>query len=188
LWCVKKIVQTALALAVLVVAVASPVSAADGAPQDRAPQANSAPPSGWDLALTGGFVVTGLVDPVYALGSVSGQTSRVVIRASGQESSANLGVAMFGQVYHDRYSWIAPLSVGIGIRGESRAVLYLGSALRLGSHAALTVGAAMGPVATLPAGVVEGRTLTETNLLLNLPTRTTRSWFAGVTYTFASLR
>jgi hypothetical protein len=178
----------ALALfATLTGAVVSPASAADDEQRGRAPQANSAP-NGWDLALTGGFVMNGLTDPVYALGNKTGQPSRVVIRTTDQESTVSLGVAMFGQVYHDRYPWIAPLSFGIGIRGDSRAMFYLGSALRFGSHASLTAGAAIGPVATLPAGVVEGRTVIETNLLSNLPTRTTHSWFAGVTYTFASLR
>jgi hypothetical protein len=144
--------------------------------------------NGWDMALTGGFVISGLTDPVYALGNVTGQATRVVIRETAQESSANVGVAMFGQVYHDRYSWIAPLSFGIGIRGDSRATFYLGSALRFGSHASFTAGVAVGPVASLPAGVVEGRAVTDTNFLSNLVTRTTRSWFTGVTYTFASLR
>jgi hypothetical protein len=143
---------------------------------------------GWDLALTGGFVVTGLVDPVYALGSVAGQPSRVVLRQPDLESSVNLGIAMFAQVYHDRYKWVAPLSFGIGLRGDSRATFYLGSALRFGSHAAFTGGVAIGPVATLPAGVVEGRPVTDTNFLTDLGTRTTHSWFTGVTYTFASIR
>jgi hypothetical protein len=150
--------------------------------------ASSDTPSGWDMALTGGFVATGLVDPVYALGSVTGQPARVVLRQPDQESAANLGVAMFAQLYHDRYAWVAPLSFGIGLRGDSRATFYLGSALRLGSHASVTAGVAIGPVATLPAGVVEGRPLTDTNFLSNLGTRTTRSWFVGATYTFASLR
>ena len=140
------------------------------------------------MALTAGFVISGLTDPVYALGTVTGLPTRVVIRETAQESSANVGVAMFGQVYHDRHSWIAPLSFGLGIRGDSRATFYLGSALRFGSHASFTAGVAVGPVASLPAGVVEGRAVTDTNFLSNLVTRTTRSWFTGVTYTFASLR
>jgi hypothetical protein len=142
----------------------------------------------WDLALTGGFVATGLVDPVYALGNVSGQPTRVVVRETDQESTANLGIAMFAQVYHDRLSWLAPLSFGIGLRGDSRATFYLGPALRFGSHASFTGGLAIGPVAALPAGVVEGRPVTDTNFLSNLGTRTTKSWFVGATYTFASLR
>ena len=150
--------------------------------------ANSDASTGWDLALTGGFVATGLVDPVYALGNVTGQVSRVVLRQTAQESSVNLGVAMFAQVYHDRYRWLAPLSFGLGLRGDSRATLYLGSALRFGPHASFTAGMAIGPVATLPAGVAEGRPVTDTNFLSNLSTRTTRSWFAGATYTFASIR
>ena len=146
------------------------------------------PRTGWDMALTGGFVASGLVDPVYALGTVSGQPTRVVVREHDQESTVNLNVAMFGQVYHDRWPWVAPVSIGIGIRGDSRATLFMGSALRFGPHASVTAGVAIGPVAALPAGTVEGRAVADTNALSNLITRTTHSWFTGVTYTFASLR
>jgi len=167
---------------------ASPASADDQRGRGRDTTASNDTSTGWDVALTAGFVISGLTDPVYALGNVTGQPTRVVLRETAQESSANVGVAMFGQVYHDRHSWIAPLSFGIGIRGDSRATFYLGSALRFGSHASFTAGVAVGPVAALPAGVVEGRAVTDTNFLSNLVTRTTRSWFTGVTYTFASLR
>jgi hypothetical protein len=145
-------------------------------------------PTGWDMALTGGFVASGLVDPVFALGAVSGQPTRVVVRQHDQESTANLNVAMFAQIYNDRWPWVAPISIGIGIRGDSRATLFMGSALRLGTHASVTGGVAIGPVSSLPAGTVEGRAVIDTNVLSNLITRTTHSWFAGVTYTFASLR
>jgi len=167
-------------------------TAAASADEQRARQrsgSTTAPEaSGWDLALTGGFVVSGLVDPVFALGNIPGQPLRVVVRTPDQESTVNLGLAMFGHVFNDRYSWVAPLSFGIGIRGDSRATFYLGSALRFGSHASVTAGAAVGSVAALPAGIVEGRTLTDTNSLINLGTRTTKSWFVGATYTFATLR
>jgi hypothetical protein len=178
-----------LAVVALLCIGGSPASADDEQRgRQRAVAAGTDAPSGWDLGLTGGFVATGLVDPVYALGFIAGQPLRVVLRQPDQESTVNLGVAMFAQVYHDRYSWLAPLSFGIGLRGDSRATFYLGSALRFGSHTSFTAGVAIGPVATLPAGVVEGRAPTDTNFLAELGTRTTHSWFAGVTYTFASLR
>ena len=173
--------------ALLGIAVSSAHAADEQGGRQRAP-AETTPPTGWNLALTGGFVTTGLVDPVYALGNVTGQPARVVVRQTDRESTVNLGVAMFAQVYHDRYSWVAPLSFGIGVRGDSRATFYLGSALRFGSHASFTAGVAVGPVAALPAGVVEGRVPTDTNFLSSLSTRTTRSWFTGVTYTFARIR
>lgn len=154
----------------------------------RSAAAADGKPNGWDLALTGGLVATGLVDPVWALGNVAGSATRVVLRQAEQESSANLGVAMFTQVYHDRAPWIAPLSVGIGIRGDSRATFYVGPALRFGPHASVTAGVAVGPVAALPAGVVEGRALADSNFLIDLGTRTRASWFFGATYTFASIR
>jgi hypothetical protein len=148
----------------------------------------SAQSAGWDLALTGGFVANGLTDPVWALATATGSPIRVVQRQTQQESDVALGAAMFVQVHHARYDWVAPLSFGLGLRDSGRAVLYFGSALRFGAHASFTAGAAVGPVAALPAGVIEGRALADSNALSNLVTRTTTSWFAGVTYTFATLR
>ena len=166
----------------VVVTVGALAWAAGAAPAVAQPQA------GWDMALTGGFVASGLVDPVFALGNITGQPTRVVVRQHDQESTVNLNVAMFGQVYHDRWPWIAPISIGVGIRGDSRATVFMGSALRFGTHASFTAGVAIGPVSALPAGTVEGRTVIDSNVLSNLITRTTQSWFTGVTYTFASLR
>lgn len=143
---------------------------------------------GWDMSLTGGFVASGLTDPVYALGTVSGRPTRVVVRETSQESSAALGVAMFAEIFHERATWVAPLALGLGLRSDARAQVYLGSALRLGTHASVTGGVAIGPVATLPAGLSEGSSVADTNQLLNLPTRTKASWFIGATYTFATLR
>ena len=143
---------------------------------------------GWDMSLTGGFVASGLTDPVYALGTVSGRPTRVIIRETDQESSAALGVAMFAEIFHDRVKWLAPLAVGLGLRSDARAQVYMGSALRLGTHASVATGVAIGPVATLPPGLSEGSSVADTNQLTNLGTRTKASWFVGVTYTFATLK
>jgi hypothetical protein len=143
---------------------------------------------GWDMSLTGGFIASGLVDPVYALGTVPGRPTRVIVRETGQESSVAVGVAMFAEIFHDRANWIAPLAVGVGLRSDARAQVYMGSALRLGPHASVAAGVAIGPVATLPPGLSEGSSVADTNQLTNLGTRTKASWFAAVTYTFASLR
>ena len=163
--------RTALAIAILF---AAPVAAAAE--------------DGWDMALTGGFVVNGLVDRVYALGGVSGRPTRVVVREQNQEDAASVGIAMFAEIFHDRAKWVAPFTLGLGLRSDARATVYFGSALRLGSHASVTGGVAVGPVATLPSGLSEGSAVADTNQLSNLGTRTTASWFAGMTYTFASLR
>ena len=143
---------------------------------------------GWDMSLTGGFVASGLTDPVYALGTVSNRPTRVVVRETAQESSAALGVAMFAEIFHDRVKWLAPLAVGLGLRSDGRAQVYMGSALRLGTHASVATGVAIGPVATLPPGLSEGSSVADTNQLTNLATRTRASWFVGVTYTFATLK
>ena len=161
-------------------------SAARSAPSHAS---SDAPPSGWDLALTGGFVATGLVDPVYALGNVTGQPTRVVLRQPDQESTRQPRRGDVRAGLPRSVSWVAPLSFGIGLRGDSRATFYLGSALRFGPHASFTGGVAIGPVAALPAGVVEGRAGDRHELPRRTSARErTHSWFTGVTYTFASIR
>src|SRR4051812_388839 len=102
----------AVTVSALLFAGASAARADDEQRQRRGQTSTTDSGGGWDLALTGGFVATGLVDPVYALGNVPGQPTRVVVRETEQESTVNLGIAMFAQVYHDRLSWIAPLSFG----------------------------------------------------------------------------
>jgi len=158
------------------------------AQRQRGGTSSSSSEQGWDLALTGGFVANGLIDPVYALGTIPGRPTRVVIRETDKENTVTLGLAMFVQVHHDRLPWIAPLSFGVGIRGDGRATLYLGPAIRFGQRASFTAGVAVGPIAALPAGVHERESVTDTNFLSNLGTRNTKAWYAAVAYTFASLR
>jgi len=174
------------------VAASAPVARAAADDASRPQRGRASTPStstdGWDLALTGGFVVNGLIDPVYALGTIPGRPTRVVIRDSDRENTVTLGLAMFAQVYHDRLSWIAPLSFGVGIRGDGRATFYLGPAVRFGRRASFTSGVAVGPIAALPAGVHERESVTDTNFLSDLSSRNTKAWYAAFTYTFASLR
>lgn len=169
-------VRCGVAAALVLLGVTVPAAA-------QTPSADAA----WDLSLTGGLVASGLTDPVYALGAVPGRATRVVVRESDRESSVALGVAMFAQVYSTRWPWLAPLSLGLSIRND-RPALLLGPGFRFGRHASVIGGVAFGSVQRLPAGVTEGATLADTNSLIDLPVRTTHSWFAGVTYTFLSVR
>ena len=180
-----------LSAAAIVAANARPACAGPAGGAPRAATATAAAASsetGWDLALTGGFVVNGLTDPIYALGTVPGRPTRVVIRETDRENTMALGLAMFAQVYHDRAPWIAPVSFGVGVRADGRATFYLGPALRFGRRASFTAGVAVGPIAALPAGVHERDSVTDTNFLSDLASRNTTSWYAAFTYTFASLR
>ena len=124
----------------------------------------------------------------YALGTIPGRPTRVVIRETDKENTVTLGLAMFAQVHHDRLPWVAPLSFGVGIRGDGRATFYLGPAVRFGQRASFTAGVAVGPIAALPAGVHERESVTDTNFLSDLSSRNAKAWYAAVTYTFASLR
>lgn len=164
--------------------VASSVRTVSAGP--ASPSSGSDREDGWDLALTGGLIVNGLTDPVWALEPIPGRIGRFVVREDTKESTTALGIALFGQVYHARLPWLAP-SIGIGVRNDGRATLYVGPALRLGRRASLTGGIAVGPVAALPAGVQEGQTLIDTNFLSALGSRNIRSWFFGATYTFTTI-
>jgi hypothetical protein len=184
-WC-------SIVAAATLVAGSAPLARAAADESSSAQRGRAGTPStsseGWDLALTGGFVANGLIDPVYALGTIPGRPTRVVIRETDKENTVTLGLAMFAQVHHDRLPWIAPLSFGVGIRADGRATFYLGPAVRFGQRASFTAGVAVGPIAALPAGVHERESVTDTNFLSNLGTRNTKAWYAAVTYTFASLR
>lgn len=110
-----------------------------------------------------------------------------MLRNVERENAASLGIGMFAQMYHDRIPWIAPVSFGIGVRGDGPATFYLGPAFRFGRFASVTAGVAIGPVAALPAGVIENQPVSDTNSLSDLASRTARAWYMGVTYAFASL-
>jgi hypothetical protein len=185
-WCSIAVAAGAL------VAGSAPLARAAADDSSNAQRERTGTPStsseGWDLALTGGFVANGLIDPVYALGTIPGRPTRVVIRETDKENTVTLGLAMFAQVHHDRLPWIAPLSFGVGIRGDGRATFYLGPAVRFGQRASFTVGVAVGPIAALPAGVHERESVTDTNFLSDLSSRNSKAWYAAFTYTFASLR
>jgi hypothetical protein len=176
----------AMAFAIIMLGSSVPSFAAPGQSGGAKSDAGSSSP-GWNLALTGGFVVNGLTDPVWTLGFVPGRTTRVVLRNADRENAASLSIGMFAQMYHDRVPWIAPVSFGVGVHSDGRATFYLGPAFRFGRFASVTAGVAIGPVAALPAGVIENQPVSDTNLLSDLASRTARSWYFGVTYAFASL-
>jgi hypothetical protein len=187
-WCRIVVAAGALVTGSAPPAHAAADDASASAQRGRAGASSTSTEQGWDLALTGGFVVNGLIDPVYALGTIPGRPTRVVIRETDKENTVTLGLAMFAQVHHDRLPWIAPLSFGVGIRADGRATFYLGPAFRFGQRASFTAGVAVGPIAALPAGVHERESVTDTNFLSDLSSRNATSWYGAFTYTFASLR
>ena len=136
----------------------------------------------WTLAFSGGFVVTGLTDPVYELDA----NSRVV--KSDKHDQAELGQAAFTHFYNEHHAFPLVPMFGIGIRGSNQAEYYLGGGWRLGNKATINFGAVLGERSRLPVGVNEMQPVTDGNVLSDLPTKTGSSWFFGISYSFIDTR
>ncbi len=142
------------------------------------------PASPWALSLTGGFTVSGLTDPVYALSpDPSEPARRHIVEDSGKEDVANMGAATFVHIYHARRPSLA-LLFGLGLGEFDETEYYLGGGWRLSDKATFNVGLALGSVARLPAGLGVGQSVMEDNVLADLPKRRELSWFFGVTFSF----
>jgi hypothetical protein len=166
-------------------------------------------PEGWDISFSGAFTADGLTDPVYGLVPGSFQIDpapgapktrgNFVTRFPDLEDRERLGAAAMAHVIHTdpkRFTrWdisLVPVSFGFGVGEASQARYFLGSGIRFGQKFFLTGGVVAGSEKRLPAGVStdpEDRSsfTTDVNLLNNLPSRTSGSWFVGVSYTFAGV-
>lgn len=119
------------------------------------------PKKDWDIALSGGYTLSGLVN------------SSCTDDAEGGESKpcdeAKPGLVSFVHVYHDRLPWLAPM-FGLGIGGGGQTQYHFGAGIRLGDVAAINGGLAVGPVEVgatdAPATVFK------------------KTWFVGLSYSF----
>lgn len=133
----------------------------------------------------GAFTVSNLVDPQFAIESrpVDGQDTSFVVRDEDAEDTSRLGLGAFIHVFHDRLPWLAA-TFGIGIADTTRTTYFLGPTLRLGQAMALTAGPVWGSVTRLPSGIKVDTPAKDANVLTDLPLRTKRGWFFGLSYTF----
>ena len=140
--------------------------------------------SDWHVSVSGGFTISGLVDPVYAV--LSNPTTpglNEVVERKDRRDSANLGIATFVNTYSEHYPRIG-LSFGLGIRGANETEYYVGGGLRLSDKTTINFGRVFGPVAHLPAALSLGETVEGSNTLSTLPTRIGHSWYVGISYSF----
>jgi hypothetical protein len=141
----------------------------------------------WDISFTGGFTVSSLTNPVFAIETDPDGTTKRVIEDSEKKDAVNLGIGAFVHVFHQRLPWLAP-AFGLGIRSDSKTEYFLGGAVRLSDKAAINAGVAFGPVTRLPAGVDPDDAVTDDNLLTTLPTRTAPGFFVALSYSFLNAR
>jgi hypothetical protein len=76
------------------------------------------------------------------------------------------------------------LTFGLGVEPDHGGDYYPGISFLLGDKAALTLGAAVGQVNTLPAGRQLNDQVTDANTLATLGHRRIGTWFAGISYQF----
>lgn len=151
------------------------------------------------LAFGGGFTVNGLVDPSYVLraqpsttssspsGGTAAATQYKITEQGDREDKVGHSVVSFVHLTHTRLK-TGPvnygLSFGLGLEPDRTGDYYPGLSLLFGDRAALTIGAIVGNVATLPAGRQIDDIVTDANTLANLGHRRTGSWFVGLSYRF----
>lgn len=147
-----------------------------------------------NVGFGGGFTVSDLVDPPYAVQETTTPsttpggtptTTNTLIEQPSRRDDDTRGMGTFVHVWHTNAPALA-LSFGLGLNGAQSANYYVGPSLRLGDKAYLTVGGIWGSVKTPPSGIDVGGTVKDANVLNNLGTRTARGWFAGLSYTFIS--
>lgn len=139
---------------------------------------------GWKVGFSGGFTASGLTDQKFAAVPDSvDEESLVILRDEEREDEVALGIATFVDLYHSKATWAA-FSFGLGVNASSGVSYYVGPSFRFGKQGSLTTGLALGGVATLPAGEMEGREPTSPNALSNLGNKTEASWFVAVSYSF----
>ena len=76
-------------------------------------------------------------------------------------------------------------SVGIGLETSGSTQYYFGLGTKMKrADIALNIGTVLGPVTMLPAGINEGDSITDPNILSTLPTQNKFGFFVGASFSF----
>ena len=149
------------------------------------------PKEDWAVAVSGGFSVSNLTSPAYAIRShpMEADKSQIVEDTSKQDF-AKLGIATFVHMYREEWRWKTwgpALMFGLGISESNQAEYYIGGGLRLGDKATINGGIAFGSVSRLPAGVNLMEPVSADINLSELPTKVKRGVFMGISYSFINV-
>jgi hypothetical protein len=148
----------------------------------------STPKMTWDLSFSGGFTLSSLNSPHYFLRPHPTETGKKQVQEDADKhDDANLGIASYVHLYHHRVPWLAGM-FGLGIRDSNKTEYYLGGGLRFSDKATLNAGVVFGPVTRLKDGINLTDPVSDDNVLNDLPTRTKRGFFVGLSYSFIDVR
>jgi hypothetical protein len=156
---------------------------------------------GWDLAFAGAFTADGLSNPKFEV--VAGTRKKadnteeagfIVSEVESARDEARLGAAAMVHLYHTNperiglwsVNWV-PVSFGLGVGDNSQTRYYLGTGIKFDKKLFLTAGMALGPVNYMPTGLDANNFTTNANILGNIPSRVERTWFVGISYSFAGV-
>jgi len=146
--------------------------------------------SPWSLDFSSGFTVSRLTDPVFAGKTTTENDTEVtrIVRDRAAEDDRNLGVAAFTHLTHEswgspRFGYFGP-SLGLGIDERNEASYFVGLSWLWGRRGALTAGYHWGSVDRLPAGMADGDTIDDVNVLGDLPSRVDGAFFFSLSFSF----
>lgn len=152
----------------------------------------------WNTMFGGGFTGTNLVGRAYALRDSTTKaattTSEAVVetrlvRDEDREDDATYGAATFVHIFHTKHPSLAiSFGLGLSLKDAASTSYYFGPSLRFGNRGALTLGAVLGPIKTLPGGLRENDIIKDRtavgNSLNSAPSRTARRAFVALSYSF----
>ena len=139
-----------------------------------------------DVNFTAGVSLDGLSNPVYSVEPFRSpdtpeQRFRILEDRDARDSST-VGIAVISHLVVPRLRPWAPLSLGLGIGEHSSFRLLVGTSLQVEDRLFITVGAAIGKVARLPANLRVGSVTTDPNAVVDLPLRNDSAWFVALAY------
>jgi len=141
----------------------------------------------WNVVGAGGFIGHDLVKAEYFLEPKD--NGFIVRRQAEHEDDQTIGSAAMIHIYRSGRGLFgvsfAPLTFGLNV-DQNRSDYLVGTSLRFGHRAYLTVGRIFGTVNRLPNGLTIDGFTTNANALANMGTRRESAWFVGASFGFLS--
>jgi hypothetical protein len=147
----------------------------------------------WNVGFAGGFTVSGLTDPAFAVqdrmiaaesGSVAAHVRPTLVIQKDRQDVASIGPAAFVHVSHSTFARDLGYTFGLGTNTDRGPAYYLGLSWLWGDKGALTGGVTVGQVKSGPSGVNVGDSVASSNVLNSLGTHYVVKLFIGLSYTF----
>jgi hypothetical protein len=135
-------------------------------------------------AFSGGSSLTFLRSDVFVAQPSGTPTTFTIQKDASRRDAATVGFATFINVRpFSKAKWFWP-GIGIGLETEGSTQYYFGPGMQIQRGIFFNVGAVLGNVAVLPAGLQEGGSIADPNTLSNLGHRKKLSFYCGLSFTF----